>query len=144
MRDVERELQTARLKAVSTNRPMRVYFNCPSVGRYRMVEVLGVAAVDNASDRCAQTRFTFPSPRDADPNTPANDGPLREVPQGINLSPTNPSLILQFAPNGQTTRIFTGAPQLLGTTGLDLVVESARSYSRKTVNINGLGRIQIK
>jgi hypothetical protein len=28
-REVERELQTARLKAVTTNRPVRVRFNCP-------------------------------------------------------------------------------------------------------------------
>ena len=28
-RDVERELQFARLKAVSTNRPMRIRFNAP-------------------------------------------------------------------------------------------------------------------
>ena len=34
-RQVGRELQTARLRAVSANRPMRVKLNCPVDGQYR-------------------------------------------------------------------------------------------------------------
>jgi len=32
-RAIERELQTARMRAVSANRPMRVKFNCPADGQ---------------------------------------------------------------------------------------------------------------
>src|SRR5437899_10320657 len=34
-RDVQSELQTARLKAVSANTYMRVRFNCPAAGQFR-------------------------------------------------------------------------------------------------------------
>src|SRR5687767_8048917 len=40
-RAVERTLQMARLKAVSSNRAIRVRFNCPAAGQFRMVEVIG-------------------------------------------------------------------------------------------------------
>src|SRR5262245_65943729 len=37
-REIERELQSARLKSVSTNRLLRGRLNCPGTGRYRTVE----------------------------------------------------------------------------------------------------------
>src|SRR5688572_25532724 len=49
-RAVERQLQMARLKAVSTNRPIRVRFNCPGAGQFRMVELIGTPSVPNAAD----------------------------------------------------------------------------------------------
>jgi hypothetical protein len=55
-RDVERELQFARLKSVSTNRPMRIRFNCPVAGQFRVVELIGTPrvplAADGAANRC--------------------------------------------------------------------------------------------
>src|SRR5205814_2671396 len=54
---VERELQTARLKAVSANRVLRVRFNCPAMGYIRTVEVTGNATIDDATDRCGTTRY---------------------------------------------------------------------------------------
>ena len=44
-RQVERELQSARMTAVSANQPMRVMFNCPAAGQYRLVELIGTPAV---------------------------------------------------------------------------------------------------
>src|SRR5207244_639088 len=44
-RDVERELQYARLKAVAANTPMRVRFSCPAVGQLRAVELIGTRGV---------------------------------------------------------------------------------------------------
>ena len=55
-RMVERELQTARLKAVSTS-ALRVRFNCPVTGQFRMLEVTGVAGVDTAANRCDPVAF---------------------------------------------------------------------------------------
>ena len=48
LRDVDRELQYARLKAVSSNRPMRVRFDCPAAGSIRVVEVIGTSAAPDA------------------------------------------------------------------------------------------------
>jgi hypothetical protein len=66
-REVERELQTARMRAVSANRPMRVKLNCPADGQYRLVEVTGVVATDGgAGSRCDEALYGFPGPRDND------------------------------------------------------------------------------
>src|SRR6266576_4582681 len=48
-RTVERELQLARLSAVTTNRPIRVRFNCPAVGNYRRVELIGTIHAANSN-----------------------------------------------------------------------------------------------
>src|SRR5436190_12765119 len=49
-RDVERELQFARLKSVATQRVMRVRFDCPSVGQVRVVELIGTPTAPEAND----------------------------------------------------------------------------------------------
>ena len=62
-RDVERELQFARLKSVSTNRPMRIRFNCPVAGQFRVVELIGTPrvplAADGAANRCDETIYPY-------------------------------------------------------------------------------------
>src|SRR3954454_4711501 len=55
LRDVERELQFARLKAVSTSRPMRVRFDCPSAGKLRVVELIGTTSVPDINDTDTDT-----------------------------------------------------------------------------------------
>src|SRR5215210_5760180 len=49
-REVERELQTARLRAVTSNQPIRVRFDCPAAGQYRITELIGTPAVPAAAD----------------------------------------------------------------------------------------------
>src|SRR5581483_7584878 len=87
LRDVERELQFARLKAVTTNRPMRVRFDCPAPGQFRVVEVIGTPAAPDPNDsdtflnRCNETQFPY-SPTGADQSRltrPNNDGPIRRL-----------------------------------------------------------------
>ncbi len=48
-REVERELQTAKARAVGKGRPIRVRFNCPAMGEYRLVELIGTPAVPAAA-----------------------------------------------------------------------------------------------
>ena len=84
-RMVEREMQDARLKAVSSNRVIRVRMNCPSTGYVRSVEVLGTAA-DTASNRCMTTAYPFPA-ADTDIMTRPNfDGPVRTLPNGATVT----------------------------------------------------------
>ena len=84
-RDVERELQFARLKSVSTNRPMRIRFNCPVAGQFRVVELVGTPrvplAADGAANRCDETVYPYrPTGSDANRLTrPNNDGALRRL-----------------------------------------------------------------
>ena len=44
-REVERELQMAKSRAVAKGRPIRVRFNCPTAGEYRIVELIGSPGV---------------------------------------------------------------------------------------------------
>ena len=67
-RQVERELQSARMTAVSANHPVRVMFNCPVAGQYRMVELIGTPGVPAAADGVvgsmlgrSRTRFLHPT-----------------------------------------------------------------------------------
>ncbi len=139
-REVEREMQTARLKAVTTNRPMQVRLNCPGPGMYRMVEA-GTTWPD--AGRCSQTTYPFPAPVDAAYQAPAKpryDGPIRYLDPNIVLSAGSPNLIIQFMPDGRTATVVNGVAQLVGTMQVSV---SCRTKTR-TVEINGIGRIQIQ
>jgi prepilin-type N-terminal cleavage/methylation domain-containing protein len=49
------QVRQARLKAITRNTRFRVRFDCPAAGQYRVLVVTGVAAQDDAADRCLQT-----------------------------------------------------------------------------------------
>jgi prepilin-type N-terminal cleavage/methylation domain-containing protein len=49
------QIRQARLKAISRNMSFRVKFDCPAAGQYRVLQITGVAATDNAANRCSQT-----------------------------------------------------------------------------------------
>ena len=50
---------------------MRVRFNCPSTGKFRILEVTGVATTDNATNRCDATAYPSPGPNDTLRSTPS-------------------------------------------------------------------------
>ena len=128
-------LQTARLRAVAVNRPMRLRLNCQFDGQYRVVEVTGVASVDNAVDRCDETTFVYPGPKDSNPATPTHDGPLRRLCAEIDVL-DGPDL--EFAPDGTTRVVEGGVAQLMSQ---DAVVELTRDGVTARMTINALGRI---
>lgn len=145
-RDVERELQTARLKAVTANTAMRVRFDCPGAGQYRMVELLGTPTVPDANDsvpaRCTQGSYPYP-PADQDLLTrPNNDGPARELPEGVSFGT---AATLEFWPDGTVHQQVAGetpwaaVPADVGTT-----VTLTKDSVVKTITVNGLGKIQLQ
>jgi Tfp pilus assembly protein FimT len=138
-RMVERELQTARLKAVSTSRALRVRFNCPAAGQFRMLEVTGVATVDNASNRCDPVAYPSPGPNDALRSTPSLDGPVRYLPPSTALSSS--ALNFEFSPKGQVYTV-TGAGVATVVAG-NLVMTVTRAGWSNTVTLNELGRIRL-
>src|SRR4029450_6210922 len=101
---VERELQTARMKAVKSNRPIRVRFNCPSARQYRSVELLGspqspAANHADSSPATPCTPPTYPYPDNA-PDffaIPNNDGPLQRLPLEVSFGTVQ---TIEFWPNG--------------------------------------------
>jgi len=136
-REIERELQTARLKAVSSNRTLRVRLNCPGTGYYRTVEYVGSAAVDNATNRCLQTAYPYPT-RDTDIMTRPNlDGPVRTLPLGATVSTS----ILEFHSDGTAYSVASNVAAEILT---PVTVTVTRKSKSKTITINGAGKIQLQ
>jgi type II secretory pathway pseudopilin PulG len=151
-REVERELQTARLKAVTTNRPLRVRFNCPEAGEYRMVELLGSPSApdgeDSSPSRCIESE-TYPFPaKDRNPLTlPNHDGPARRLPAGISFTPADP-FALEFWPDGSVHKetLAGGNPwDVVSSTGTTVEVTRGEGSAKavKAITVNGIGKIQL-
>ena len=149
LRDVERELQFARLKAVSSSRPMRVRFDCPSVGKLRVVELLGTTAVPDANDadtatvgaiRCDETTYPYkPTGSDVSRLTrPNNDGPIRLLQPNTTFAAKK---TLEFWPDGSVhADAGTGNPwPNIGAAGVTITL--ARKGKTKNIQLNGLGKI---
>ena len=132
-RMVEREMQDARLRAVSSNRLLRVRLNCPATGYIRSVEVLGTSA-DVASNRCLNNAYPFPAP-DTDIMTRPNfDGPVRTLPAGATVS----NQVLQFRPDDN---IVAGVATTITT---PVAVTISRGGKSKTVTVNNVGKVQLQ
>lgn len=135
-RMVERELQDARLKAVSSNTVLRVRMNCPSAGYVRTVEVLGTAA-DNATNRCMTTAYPFPPPDDDVMTRPNLDGPVRTLPNSATVT----SDVVQFSPDGTAVSVVNGVPTTLAA---PLTITISRLKKSKTVTVNNAGKVQLQ
>jgi prepilin-type N-terminal cleavage/methylation domain-containing protein len=145
VREVERELQTARVNAVTANRQVRVLFNCPITGQFRRVEVLGEPGLPDGRDdsltRCDDTTFPYP-PSDNDPATRPNlDGPVHRLPDGVTMGGVSG---IEFQPNGTAFSDAVGAPITfteIPVTGVSATV--TKSAQSRTITINGMGRVFI-
>ena len=144
-REMERELQTARVKAVTSNRPVRVLFNCPAAGQFRRVEMLGEPGLPDARDdeltRCNTTTFPYPEP-DEDPLTrPNHDGPLHWLPDGVTMGGVGG---IEVRPDGTARSDSVGGTVSwadIPVTGVSATV--TRSTLSRTVTINGMGRVHV-
>jgi prepilin-type N-terminal cleavage/methylation domain-containing protein len=132
---VEREMQDARLRAVNSNRLIRVRLNCPTAGYIRSVEVLGTGA-DMATNRCT-TAYPFPPPDDDIGTRPNFDGPVRVLPNGATVS----DAVIQFSPDGTAAEVISGVPTAIAT---PVTITITRDSKSKTVTVNNAGKIQLK
>jgi type II secretory pathway pseudopilin PulG len=140
-RNVERELQSARLSAVAANHPIRIRFNCPSAGMYRRVEVIGSVNVPHADDADARAvaRCGYPYPAaDMNPLTrPNSDGPPMQLPSSVTFTAVQ---TLEFWPDG-TVHVpgATNPWPRLGATEATITV--AKGSTTKSIRVNSLGKI---
>ena len=144
LREVERELQAARLKSVTANRPLRVRFNCPVAGQYRTVEVIGSTTVpapeDSAGNRCQETAYPSPAADNNPLTRPNHDGPIRRLPTGITFGATN---TLEFWPNG-SVHMQNGATvpwPVVDVAGTSITV--VKGAETKRIDVNGVGKITL-
>ena len=135
-REVERELQSARLKAVSVNRRIRVALNCPAVGQFRTVEFLDIPAIDDATNRCALT--AYPAMPDNDPATRPNfDGPVRQLAEGTTVTTRR----FEFRPDGTAYQIVANNPTAIANTVAVVITKNSKT---KTVTVNALGKVVLQ
>jgi Tfp pilus assembly protein FimT len=139
-RELERQLQDGRLKAVSTNRRIRVRTNCPIAGQYRMVQVLGTTTTIDSRDvelaRCSETTYPY-NASNQNPVTKLQDGPLRRLYQGVTVG----TVSIEFTGDGQAYAVDTGGVRSVMTTPLTITL--TRSGKTKGISVNGLGKIQV-
>lgn len=155
-REVERELQTARMRAVQSDRAIRVRFNCPAAGQYRMVEVIGSqyapAAADssgNAATRCSEAAYPYPDPDPSYFAFPNHDGPVRTLPDEVSFGTVQ---AVEFWPDG-TAHIDTGGTfwSVIPNEGITLTLydnehgseASAPQSLKKSITVNGLGKVTL-
>jgi Tfp pilus assembly protein FimT len=131
---VERELQDARLRAVSSNRSLRVRTNCPSAGFLRSVEVLGTA-VDTAANRCLHSAYPYPADTDL-MTRPNYDGPVRTIPNQATVTTT----IIEFAPDGTARLVTNGVAETMAAQTITIT----RQSKSRTVTVNAAGKVQIQ
>lgn len=142
-RMIRSELQQARLKAVSSNRTIRVRFNCLGPNEFRMVELIGTpsapTAQDTAPNRCSDVAYPFP-PADHNPVTrPNEDGPVKRFDPVVSFGATQ---TIEFRPTGTAHSVNadgTSGPPLAGAGAAITVTKGAVV---KTVTVNAVGRVQ--
>ena len=146
-RDVERELQFARLKSVATNTPMRIRFNCPVAGQFRVVELIGTPrsplAADAAANRCDESIYPY-RPTGADANRltrPNNDGALRRLqPQAtFTAFPT-----LEFWPDGSVHADAVAGNPWPPLTAAGATITVSRKGKTRNITVNAVGKIKLQ
>ena len=146
IREVERELQAARLKAVSSNRAIRVRFNCPSAGFYRTVELIGTPSVpdedDDAGDRCQTIPYPFPADDENRLTLPNHDGPVRQLHPSLTFGAAD---TLEFWPDGSIHQADESGDTpwaSIPSTGTAITIVKGELVG--TITVNGLGKIQVQ
>jgi type II secretory pathway pseudopilin PulG len=142
-RIVHSELQQARMKSVTTNRVMRVRFNCPAAGEFRIVELIGTSSVpgpqDTAANRCSDTTYPFP-PADQNPVTLPNlDGPVRRIDSRVTFGAVQ---TIEFRSTGTAYSVNpdgTSGPPLAGE---GVAITLTKGTEVRSVTVNALGKIQ--
>jgi hypothetical protein len=108
-------------------------------GQLRLVEVTGVTATDNATNRCDEAAYPSPGPNDTLRSTPSLDGPLVRLPAGAAVSGT--ILTFEFNSRGEVSEVNgTGTVTPLSSTA---TVTVARSGWSNGISINARGRIKV-
>ena len=127
IRGVTAQAHAARLRAVTSRRTMRVRFDCPAAGQFRVVEVVvNNPGINNAGNRCDGTAFPFPNP-----NPPPDfDGPVLFLPQNATFAVWQD---LDFGPTGRMTPV---------TGGLPATIQITNDAGTQTITVSAAGRVQ--
>ena len=133
---VAAEIRLARFTAVSTSRTMRVRFNCPEPGQFRVVEVVGRQGIDSSADRCSEASYPFP---DQQPGVqPDADGRVILLPQGAQFGNLQD---LEITPRGRVTPL-TGCPGC-APTAPPAAISLTNGFDTQTIAVSASGRVEL-
>ncbi len=142
--EVKQELEMARLRAVASNRPIRVRFNCPAAGQYRAVELIGTLDAPDEADaspaRCSDVTYPYPA-ADRDPSMrPNHDGPLRRLDPSLSFgaAPT-----LEFWGDGSVHQQVGAGYPWPEVEAAGAAVTIRKGSTVKTITVNGFGKIRL-
>jgi prepilin-type N-terminal cleavage/methylation domain-containing protein len=133
---LERELQTARMKAVTNNTPLRLRTNCPTTGYFRIVELLGTAS-DTSASRCNATTYPWPAADNDLATMPNFDGPVRQL---LN-SATVGTASIEFRPDGTAWDTSSGTATAISSS---VTITVTRNGKTKNITVNGLGKVLLQ
>jgi prepilin-type N-terminal cleavage/methylation domain-containing protein len=112
------QVRQARLKAISRNMSFKVRFDCPSTGQFRILQVTGVSATDNASNRCSLYQ-TY-------------DSGIYSLPSGVSIGTTPPLLTVNSRGVFSSTA---GLPTTI------TVTYAATGSTSRTLTVSATGQI---
>ena len=139
---VASELQQARMKAVTTNRIMRVRFNCPVAKQFRSVELIGTPSVpavqDTAANRCSDTAYPYPAGDNNVITLPNQDGAVRRIDTRVSFGATQ---TIEFRPTGLAYSVNADGTSGVTLPGNGVAITVTKGSSVKTVTVNALGKI---
>jgi Tfp pilus assembly protein FimT len=130
-------IRAARYAAVSKGTTLRIRFNCPATGQYRVVEVTSLSAIDQDPARCSNTAYPFPDPTAG--MLPDNEGPVLLVPPGTEFGSVED---MEISKEGRVTPL-TGCPAC-ATTGGAVTLALENGYETQATNIGQNGRIEVE
>jgi type II secretory pathway pseudopilin PulG len=126
-RAVAAQVRMARQRAVTASRTMRVRFNCPSTGQYRVVEFVDDPAIDDDQNRCSAGAYPYPDQNAA--ALPGLDGPVMVLPGGTSFAANQD---FDIDRNGRVT-VLAGVPPVS--------IEVTDSHDTQTLTVSVAGRV---
>jgi Tfp pilus assembly protein FimT len=135
---VERELQTARMRAVSNNTPLRFRTNCPSSGYFRITELLGTVS-DGTTSRCSISSYPWPATDTDLATVPNHDGALRQMLNSATVS----DAWVEFHPDGTAWQVTTNTAAAIAANS-PVTITVTRNGSTKTITVNELGKVKLQ
>ncbi len=136
-RIVERELQDARLRAVSANRILRVRMNCPQAGQLRTVEYLSSSTIDTATNRCDSAAYPFPAADNDIMTRPNYDGAVQMLPTPATVG----TYIIEFHPDGTARNVVSNVASDISS---PITITITRYSRTRMVTVNGAGKVQLQ
>lgn len=141
-RMVASELQQARMMSVTTNRVMRVRFNCPANKQFRMVELIGTSSIpspeDTAANRCNSINYPYPASDNNPVTLPNHDGPVRLIDTRVSFGDVQ---TIEFRPTGMAYSVNADGTASVPLAGNGIALTVTKGNSTKTITVNALGKI---